>query len=252
MTNFSEKLVHSKTDEIICDLQRDSLVVIQKKEGFRFGTDAVLLSDFAASVKADRILDFCTGSGIVPILLYAKTKASEIHGVEIQEPLADMAQRSVELNGIGGRVFIRCADLRDSGLRSGYFDMITCNPPYMRCGSAIANADDSKTIARHEVMCTINDVTEQAKKLLKNKGHLVLVHRPSRLSDVIFSMKSCGIEPKRLRFVHTTSDKPPVLFLIDGVLGGGSELKVMNPLILTAPDGGESDELKEIYGRKFS
>jgi len=237
-------------DEFISDLQRDSLVLIQKKSSFRFGTDAVLLSDFAKDIKGEKILDLCTGSGIVPVLLYAKTNAEEIYGVEIQEDIADMAMRSVELNKIGNRVKIICADLKKLDFEKRSFDIITCNPPYMKAGNALLNNRDTKSVSRHEILCTIDDVTACAADLLRDKGHLVMVHRPSRLADVICSMRNHGIEPKRLRMVHATADKPPVLFLIDGTYKGGSELRVMEPLVLTDENGGESEEVRMIYGRE--
>lgn len=237
--------------EFISDLQTDGLVIIQKENGFRFGTDAVLLSDFAKDIKSDRIVDLCTGTGIVPILLYAKTRASYILGIELQEEIADMAKRSVELNNICHRVQIKCQDLRSLELTPHSFDMVTVNPPYMKCGNAITNEHDTKTISRHEVMCTLEDVISCSSKLLKNKGHLVMVHRPSRLADVIYTMRKNNIEPKRLRMVHSQADKAPSLFLIDGALGGGEELKVLPPLIMQNPDGSESLELKKIYNRDF-
>ncbi len=238
-----------KSNEILSDLQRDNLFIIQKKDGFKFGTDAVLLSDFASKIRADKIIDLCTGGGIVPILLYAKTAASKIYGVEIQHESANSAMRSVELNGIGGRVHIIEGDLKELELEKRSFDVVTCNPPYMKSGSAVINDLNSKTIARHEVLCTIDDVAKASARLLKNKGHLVMVHRPSRLCDVTGSMRKYDIEPKCIRFVHSSCNKPPVLFLIDGMYKGGSELKVMPPLILQNENGGESDELREIYGR---
>lgn len=238
-----------KDDEMISDLQRDGLFILQKKNSFKFGTDAVLLSDFAADIKSDRIMDLCTGSGIVPILLHAKTSAKEIWGVEIQHSFAEMAQRSVEMNNIGKRVKIIEADLKKIDFEKRSLDMITCNPPYMEYGNAVINEINSKTIARHEILCKIDDITRTASKLLKTKGHLVMVHRPSRLCDVTEAMRRYDIEPKRIRFVHSQADKTPVLFLIDGIYKGGKELKILPPLLLQNKDGGESDEIKKIYGR---
>ncbi len=235
--------------EFISDLQRNGLVIIQKENGFRFGTDAVLLSDFAKDIRGDQILDLCTGTGIVPILLHAKTKASYICGVEIQPDIAHMAQRSVELNKIGDRVSILCEDLRTLSLPPHSFDIVTANPPYMKAGNAITNDFDTKTISRHEVMCKLDDVISAAALMLRDKGHLVMVHRPSRLADVIYSMRKHRIEPKRLRMVHSTPEKAPSMFLIDGALNGGEELKVLPPLIMQSQSGGESDELKQIYER---
>lgn len=238
--------------EFISDLQRDGLVIIQKENGFCFGTDAVLLSDFAACIKSKNICDLCTGTGIVPILLYAKTDAEHICGVEIQPQIADMAQRSVKLNKIESRVSILCEDLKNTSLPQNTFDMVTANPPYMKSGDALLNLNDSKTISRHEVACTIEDVVRCAAKLLKTKGHLVMVHRPSRLADVICAMRKYSIEPKRLRMVQSYKDKEPSMFLIDGTLAGGQELKILPPLILYNQSGEETEELKNIYQRQKS
>lgn len=237
--------------EFISDLQRDGLVIIQKENGFRFGTDAVLLSDFAKDVRAERILDLCTGSGIVPILLYAKTNAKHICGIEIQPDIADMALRSVKLNCIEDRVSIVCEDLKKLTLPKHSFDTVTVNPPYMKAGNAITNDFDTKTISRHEVMCNLDDVISAGADMLKDKGHLIMVHRPSRLADVICTMRKYSIEPKRLRMVHSQPDKAPSLFLIDGALHGGEELKILPPLIMLDENSNESEELKSIYEREY-
>lgn len=238
-------------NEFISDLQRGGLVIIQKKDGFRFGTDAVLLSDFSKDIRSRRTLDLCTGSGIVPILLYAKTKAEYICGVEIQTEIADMARRSVELNKIGDRVEILCEDLKDLSLPVHSFDLVTANPPYMKAGKGITNEFDTVSISRHETLCNLDDVIKTASEMLRDKGHFVMVHRPSRLADAICTMRKYAIEPKRLRMVHSTERKEPSLFLIDGTLHGGEELKILPPLIMTDENGGESEELKQIYGREM-
>ena len=237
-------------NEFISDLQRNGLVIIQKKDGFRFGTDAVLLSDFCKDIKSRRTLDLCTGSGIVPILLYAKTKAEYICGVEIQTDVAHMAKRSVELNKIGERVEIICEDLKNLSLPRHSFDLVTVNPPYMKSGKGITNNADTVTLSRHETLCNLDDVVKAASEMLRDKGHFVMVHRPSRLADALCIMRKYAIEPKRLRFVHSTVGKEPSLFLVDGALHGGEELKILPPLIMKGEDGGESDELKQIYGRE--
>ncbi len=237
-------------NEFISDLQRDGLVIIQKKDGFRFGTDAVLLSDFSKNIRSRRTLDLCSGSGIVPILLYAKTNAEYICGVEIQKDIADMAKRSVEQNNIGDRVEIICEDLKSLTLPKHSFDLVTVNPPYMKAGKGITNEFDTVTISRHEALCTLDDVVKAASEMLRDKGHFVMVHRPSRLADAICTMRKYGIEPKRLRMVHSTPNKEPSLFLVDGTLHGGEELKILPPLIMTGEGGGESEELKQIYGRE--
>lgn len=236
--------------ESLADLQRDGLWLIQKEKTFKFGTDAVLLSDFAKEVSGKRIVDLCTGTGIIPILLSSKTNAEELIGVEIQEEIADMANRSIIYNNLQEKIKIICKDLITAELGKHSFNTVTCNPPYMKCGDAVTNELDTKTISRHEVFCTIEDVVKKSAELLRDKGHLVMVHRPSRLADVIYAMKKYNIEPKRLQMVHSAIGKPPVLFLIDGAYKGGSELKVLPPLIMYDENGNETEEFKRIYGKE--
>ena len=239
-------------DEQLDDLQIKGLKIIQKKNGFKFGTDAVLLSDFAKDIHAGSVMDLCTGTGIVALLLSAKTNAQRICAVEIQETIAQMAQRSVELNGLENRVFIKCGDLKncaaDYGKRS--FDLVTCNPPYMRAGAGVPNETDSKLISRHEVMCTLEDVIKTASELVSVSGHLVMVHRPSRLCDVLYLMRKYETEPKRIRFVHKNAAEAPVLFLADGLYKGKSDVKILPPLIMYDENGEETEELKRIYNRR--
>lgn len=238
--------------ETIEDLQLGELKLIQDTDAFRFGTDAVLLSDFAKTLASKRTLDLCCGNGIVPILLSHKTKTPQICGLEIQPGAYSLACRSVALNRLEERISITLGDLKQAEqfyeVRS--FDVITCNPPYMKKGAAIANETDAKTIARHEVMCSLEDIIRTSARLLKQGGHLVMVHRPNRMAEVISLMREYRIEPKRLRMIHPSVTAEPTLFLIDGLLYGGSELRIMPPLILCGQDGGESEELKQIYGRR--
>ena len=239
-------------NESLEDLQCGGLFLIQKKDGFRFGTDAVLLSDFAKNITSKKTLDLCTGTGIVPMLLSAKTKTPEIYGLEIQEDIADMAKRSVIYNRLEKRVKIEQGDLKNalSYYSPASFGLITCNPPYMNSGSAVLNESDNKVISRHEVMCTLEDVIRVSSKLLKQGGHLAMVHRPNRLVDVLVLMRENFIEPKIIRFVHASSDKPPILFLVDGMLRANRDIKILSPLYLYDKDGKESEELKRIYERK--
>lgn len=238
-------------DESLENLGCGSLTLIQKKNSFRFGTDAVLLADFAKDIPCEEILDLCCGSGIIPILLSHKTNAKRICGLEIQEDIHAVSVRSVEANGLCGRVELCCGDLKNCTQyyprRS--FSLITCNPPYMRSGCGEVSSVTSKQIARHEIACTLSDVICAAEKLLKNGGHLCMVHRPSRLADVFCAMREYRIEPKRLRMVQPYAASPPSLVLIDGLWRGGNELKILPPLILYDENGAESAELRRIYER---
>lgn len=240
-----------REDETLEDLQIAGLSVIQKKDGFRFGIDAVLLSDFAKDIKAEEMLDMCSGCGIVPILLSAKTKIPKIFGIELQEEIFDTAKRSVDLNGLAERVFIDCGDIKDGYKIYGKrrFDLITCNPPYMPKGTAVTNELTTKIIARHEVMCTLEDVIESAAFMLKQHGHFVLVHKPARTADILCLMRKYEIEPKRIRFVHKTVGTEPSLVLVDGAYKGGCELRILPPLYLFDEKGEETLEIKRIYGK---
>ena len=238
-----------KSNESIDDLQISGLKIIQNTKGFRFGTDAVILADFSKNIRSGETLDLCTGSGIIPLLLYAKTNTPHFCGIEIQEEIADMAKRSVEMNNLNDKIDICCGDLKNSisiyGKRR--FDLITCNPPYMKAGSAILNETDAKIISRHEVKCTLKDIIKVSSSMLTLTGHLTMVHKPSRLCDIIYLMRSCGIEPKRLRFIHNHPWDAPMLVLIDGLYGGKSDVKILPPLILRNDDGSDTEEYEKIH-----
>lgn len=238
-------------DESLEELGCGSLVLIQKKDGFRFGTDAVLLADFAKDIHTDRTLDLCCGSGIVPILLSHKSRATELYGLEIQETVYEASVRSVEANSLQDKVHLLCGDLKNctNYFPRRSFKLVTCNPPYMQPGSGKQCDFDTKSIARHEVLCTLEDVIRAAESMLGDGGHFCMVHRPSRLCDIIYLMRKYSIEPKRLRLVQPKKDSAPSLVLIDGLWRGGSELKILPPLILYDDDGTESDELRKIYER---
>lgn len=236
--------------ERIDDLQIRGLYIIQDKRGFCFGTDAVLLSDFADIKKGAKVLDMCTGTGIIPLLLSAKTDASHITGIEIIESVAKMAQRSVSYNKITN-IDIVCGNILDSDkiFGKGVFDAVTCNPPYKKAGSGLVNPDDIKAVSRHEILCTLDDVISQASAVLKDRGKLFMIHRPSRLSDIFAAMHKYSLEPKRLRLVAPREGKEPNLVLIEAAKGGRGFLKVMPTLIMYMEDGGYTNEVLEIYER---
>lgn len=239
-----------KEDEVLDDLQ-NGLFIIQKRDGFKFGIDAVLLADFAKDARSVNTLDLCTGTGIVPVLLSAKTNTQNISGIEIQPDIAEMAKRSVEYNGLVERVHITEGDLKDAAdiYGRGRFDKITCNPPYMKCGAGLQNDADTKSVSRHEIMCTLDDVLRVSAELLISKGRFFMVHRASRLADILCAMRKHRIEPKRLRLVHPAPEKVPNLVLVEGMKDGGEELKFLPPLYVYDADGKYSAEIDEIYGR---
>ena len=238
-------------DEAIDDLQLNGLKIIQKKKAFRFGVDAVLLSHFANVKKHHEVIDLCTGTGIVPILLLGKYNPKRVVGVEIQEDMAEMANRSIELNRVEDKIQIINKDLKDVEFikNAGRFDVLTVNPPYKLANSGIVNLSDKLAIARHEVMCTLDDVISSARALLKDNGRMYMVHRPERLADIIITMKKYKIEPKRIRMVHPNTKKAPNIVLIEGQRDGGSFLKWEEPLFVYNDNGEYSNEINEIYGR---
>lgn len=239
------------SDETIDDLQLKGLRIIQKNHGFRFGIDAVLLSDFARDTKSKSTMDLCTGCGIVPILLSAKTDTPLLCGMEIQRELCDMAERSVKMNSLCERIKIIEGDLKDAAKICGksVFDKVTCNPPYMKCGTGMTSGTDSRSIARHEVMCTLDDVIGTAAELLVPFGHFFMVHRPNRIADIMCCMREHRIEPKRLRLVCPSTDKAANMLLVEGVKNGGSDIKLLPNLYVYDENGEYTDEIKRIYGK---
>lgn len=239
-----------KEGESLDDLQ-NGYYIIQKNDGFKFGVDAVLLADFAKEAKSKNTLDLCTGTGIVPLLLARKTNTENICGLEIQHDIADMAKRSVEYNKLTDRVHITEGDLKDAEniYGRGTFDKITVNPPYMKSGAGLINDADTKTISRHEVMCSLDDVIRISSKLLISKSRFFMVHRPARMADIICTMRKYNLEPKRIRFVHPTAGKAANLILIEGMKDGGGELKMMPPLYVHKDDGTYTEEIDRIYER---
>ncbi|MBR0131975.1 MAG: tRNA1(Val) (adenine(37)-N6)-methyltransferase [Lachnospiraceae bacterium] len=239
-----------KPGERYDDLERSNLHIIQDPKRFCFGMDAVLLSGFIKAPGGARVLDMCTGTGIIPLLLSAKTEASEIIGTEIQPESADMASRSVKANALEEKIKIINADIKDSVrmFGKGSFDVVSVNPPYMPAGRGLANPGDEKAIARHEILCTLADVCSQAAAVLKDGGHFFMVHRPGRIADIFEELRKNRLEAKRMKFVQPEAGKKPNMVLIDAVKGGGRELIVEEPIIVFKEPGVYSDEIREIYG----
>lgn len=241
-------------DESIDDLQLNNLKLIQKKDAFRFGVDAVLLSDFANIKKSFRVIDLCTGTGIIPFLLLGKYAPKEICGIEIQEEMAEMANRSSKLNEVEDCVKFYAKDLKDIEFLKtlGKFDALTVNPPYKLNNSGIVNPLDKLAIARHEVLCDLEDVIRASRTLLKDNGRIYMVHRPERLADIITLMRKYKIEPKRIRMVQPNTKKAPNIVLVEGQRDGGRFLKWEAPLYVYKDEGGYSEEIDAIYGRSRS
>lgn len=239
-------------DESIDDLQLDNLYLIQKKQGFRFGVDAVLLSNFANVKNRHRVVDLCTGTGIVPFLVYGKYKPKEVIGIEIQEDMVEMANRSSQYNNVEDIVKFKNVDLKNIDFLKtlGTFDVLTVNPPYKLNNSGILNPNDKLAIARHEVMCNLEDVIIAARRLLKDNGRMYMVHRPERLIDIFELMRKHKIEPKRVQMIQPNVKKAPNIVLVEGQRDGGAYLKWEPPLYVYNEDGTYTKELNKIYGRE--
>lgn len=227
-----EELIHS--GERVDDLQIGGLELIQNPSGFCFGVDAVFLSDFVRVKPGETVLDLGTGNGIIPILLTAKTMGKKFTGLEIQEKTAEMARRSVALNGLEDKVDIVTGDIKEAAdlFKPAFFDVITTNPPYMLAEHGLRNPDNSKAVARHEVLCSLDDILRESMRLLQDKGRFYMVHRPFRLTEIMIKMNYYKIEPKRIQFIHPYIDKEPVLVLIEGVRGGKSRVTVEPPIVI--------------------
>ncbi|WP_420314840.1 tRNA1(Val) (adenine(37)-N6)-methyltransferase [Butyrivibrio proteoclasticus] len=212
--------------------------------------DAVLLSGFASAPDGGRVLDLGTGTGIIPILMAAKTGAKELVGLEIQSESAEMANRSVILNDLEEKVKIVEGDIKEAGELFGAasFDVVTSNPPYMIGGHGLQNPDGPKAIARHEVLCDLEDVVKAAARCLKPGGKFYMVHRPFRLTEIMVVMNSYKLEPKRMRLVYPFIDKEPSMVLIEGARGGKSRITVEPPLIIYESQHKYTKEIYDIYG----
>ena len=236
--------------ERIDDLGIRGYKIIQKEDGFCFGMDAVLLSDFASVKRGGKVLDLGTGTGILPILMEAKTEGSYFAGLEIQPDMVEMAKRSVKLNQLEEKIEIVEVDIKEASTIFSHdsFDVITSNPPYMIGNHGLKNPKEAKAIARHEVLCTFADISQAARKLLKNRGTLFLVHRSFRLAEILNQLSMDGLEPKRIRFVHPYKEKESNIFLLEAVKGGKPRMIVEPPLIVYEQQNKYTKEIYKIYG----
>lgn len=235
--------------ERIDELQRNGYRIIQNPERFCFGMDAVLLSGFARAKKQERCLDLGCGNGIIPILMEAKTEGKHFTGLEIQPESADMAKRSVALNGLQDRIDIVEGDIKDASKIFGAssFHVVTTNPPYMTAQHGLTNLYEAKTIARHEVLCNLEDIIRESARLLMPGGRFYMVHRPFRLAEIISLMVQYRMEPKRMRLVYPYVDREPNMVLIEGLRGGKSRMTVEKPLIVYKEPGKYTDEIYDVY-----
>ena len=240
-----------KENERIDDLEYKDLKIIQNAKGFCFGIDSVLISDFARDVKNNSIgVDLGTGTGIISILLAAKTNLRKIIGIEVQKEVADMAKRSVELNNLQDKIEIINMNIKDFLPQRETFDFVVTNPPYKKLETGKTNESEYKYISRHEVTANLEDFIKVSRYLLKDKGAFYMVHRPDRLVDIMELMRKYKIEPKKIRFVHSTIEKEPTLVLIKGIKNARPFLKIERPLIIYKKNGNYTDEIYKIYGKE--
>ena len=238
-----------KENESLDDLQVKGYRIIQSSEFFKFSTDSVLLSHFASFKADDIVMDMCSGTGIVGLLISAHYNVKRIDCVEIQQPLYDMCRRSVEYNGIATKVFPYNMDLRDAPEKLGHqqYNIILCNPPYLPLNAGIPSASEVRKAARFEVNGSLSDIIIASKKLLKNQGRLVMSHKAERLSDIIYMMRENSIEPKRCRFIHSQLGKSANIILIEGVKNSKSYMIIEPPLIIYDNNNQYTDEVYKIY-----
>lgn len=236
--------------ERLDELQRNGYFIIQHTKKFCFGMDAVLLSGFAKVREGERAVDLGTGTGIIPILLEAKTEGEHFTGLEIQPDIVDMARRSVRYNRLEDKISIEIGDIKDASAQFGAssFHVVTTNPPYMTDRHGLANPEDAKAIARHEILCSLEDVIRESARLLKPQGRFYMVHRPFRLAEIFVLMRQYGIEPKRMRLVHPYIDREPNMVLLEGLRGGRPRITVEKPLVVYQRPGVYTDEIYEVYG----
>ena len=241
-----------KDNERIDDLQLNNFKIIQNKDGFCFGVDAVLLSDFAKDIRDNsKVLDLGTGTGIIATLLCAKTKLSKIYGIDIQKDVCDMASRSIKLNNLEDKFQIINSNIKDLNniFEEASFDAIVSNPPYKKENSGLKNEAETKLISRHEITASLEDFVSVSSKLLKNNGNIYMVHRPERLSDLFYSLKKYNLEPKKLRVVQSYVDSKPKLVLVKATKNAKSFLNIEEPLVIYNKDGSYTDEIFKIYGK---
>ncbi len=241
-----------KKDERIDDLEYKDLKIIQNKNGFCFGIDAVLLSDFAKNIKKNSIvMDLGTGTGIIPILLCGKTELDKIIGVEIQEEVYDMASRSIKLNNLNERFEVINENIKNliNIYEKNSFDVVVTNPPYKKQNTGVINEEEKKLISRHEILADLEDFISISNKLLKDKGEFYMIHRPERIVDIFSLMRKYKIEPKEIRFVFSNEENPPKMVLIRGVKNGGQYLKFRENLYIYKKDGSYTEEILKIYNK---
>lgn len=238
-----------KEGERLDELHRNGYFLIQNPKKFCFGMDAVLLSGFAKVKKGEKVLDMGTGTGVIPILLEGKTEGSHFTGLEIQTDMAEMASRSVALNGLSEKVSIVAGDIKEASALFGRasFDVVTCNPPYMNENHGLKNPEEPKAIARHEILCNFEDIAREAAAVLRPGGRFYMIHRPHRLTELFDTLQKYKLEPKRMKMVHPYISEEANMVLIEAFQGGRPQMRVEAPLVVYRSPGHYTNEIYEIY-----
>ena len=237
-------------NERIDNLELNNLKIIQNTDGFCFGIDSVLLSDFAKNIKKDaNVIDFGTGTGIIPILLSAKSKARHFCAIEIQKDVAEMAQRSVVLNNLQEKIKVINGNIKDLMNVSEVYDTVVTNPPYMKLDTGLQNENEKKLISRHEITANLEDFIKVSSKMLKDNGALYMVHRPERIADIIESLRKNKLEPKIIRMVYSNVNSKPCMILIKAVKNAKEFLKIENNLYIYDENGNYTEEILKIYNK---
>lgn len=234
--------------ERVDDLNLNGKKIIQNPEYFCFGIDSVLLANFVESNSSNNVIvDLCSGSGVIPVILSQKKKFKQIYGVELQKEMYELLKKNISINSLEKEIIAINLNIKEFRLESKV-DVVVCNPPYKEVGTGVQNENKVKYIARHEKECTLEDVFGCAKAILKQRGKLYVVHKPQRLSDLISIARKYKLEPKNIRFVFPKVNSKPSIVLIEYVYCGGNELNILPPLIEYDEDGNYTKEILEIYG----
>jgi len=245
-------MVILKTDETLDDLLIKGLKLIQKNKGFRFTLDSVLLAHFASVKEGDRIVDLGTGTGVIPLILSTRVNKYRAWGVELQQEIAEMADRSIRMNNLEDAITIYCGDIRDIHrvLGGGTFTLVTANPPYCSPQEGQPSSLESRALARHELACSLEDVVSGASKLLNYQGRFAFIHRAERLPDAFALLRRNQLEPRRLRFIHAFIDKNARHVLVEARKKAAPDLKVLPPLIVYEKPGRYTREILNWYGKE--
>ena len=235
-------------DETLDALFDGELQLYQKKQGYRFSIDSILLADFATIRSGDKVIDLGTGSGVVPLILAYRYPSIMVTGIEIQRQMADRAMRSIRLNGYEDRIAIAQMDIAstEERFKPGSFDAVVCNPPYRQASSGRLSFSSEKQIARHEIKASLDDFVRAAAFLVRNKGCFACIQLGERTIDLVSAMRSAGLEPKRLRTVHAFSDAKASLVLVEAVKGGRKGVSILPPLVIYDSAKNYTEELNAI------